>query len=308
MKLEAVRIVLRTGQPGYAPELEVIQKYDINDYKTKLELTRTRLATTITAAIRSYNQIRTISINNANLELRVRERTVELQRANQELESYSYYVAHDLRAPLRHIMGFGGILESSLGARLEGEDRKLLDRIMNAARRMSQLIDDLLEFTRVGRTSLKPIEIKLNEIIADVIHEAQPDIGERNITWRIAALPPAVADKSLLRQVFANLISNAIKYTGGNAETTIEIGATVEAETTTYFVRDNGVGFDMKDADALFKPFSRLHTYAEFEGTGVGLSIVSKIIERHNGTLWAEGRKGEGATFYFSLPARTVPV
>ena len=306
MRLDAVRIVLRTGQPGYAPELEVIQKYDINDYKTKLELTRTRLATTIIAAIRSYSQIRTISINNANLELKVRERTSELQHANQELESYSYCVAHDLRAPLRHIQGFGTILESKLGARLEGEDRKLLDKIMNAAKRMSQLIDDLLEFTRVGRTSLKLGDVDLNAIVADVVHETQPDIGKRAISWKIAALPPVFADKSLLRQVMTNLISNAVKYTGGRDEARIEIGIVQEGSATTFFVRDNGVGFDMKHADRLFKPFSRLHTYAEFEGTGVGLSIVSKIIERHDGTLRVEARKDEGATFYFSLPDRSA--
>ena len=306
MKMDAVRIVLRTGQPGYAPELDVIQKYDINDYKTKLELTRTRLATTITAAIRSYKQIHDIRSLNASLELRVRERTRDLQRANRELESYSYYVAHDLRAPLRHILGFTDILQKTLGARIEGDDQRYLEKICRAATRMSQLIEDLLEFTRIGRASLKKVPLELNDIVAEVVHGLQGDIGARAISWHIGALPGVVADRSLIQQVLTNLISNAVKYSGKIAETRIEIGALprdTAAQDTIFFVRDNGVGFDMKHAGKLFQPFNRLHSYEEFEGTGVGLSIVSTIIERHEGRIWAESKKGEGATFYFSLPA-----
>ena len=306
LRMDAVRIVLRTGQPGYAPELDVIQKYDINDYKTKLELTRTRLATAITAAIRSYNQIRAISVLNSELELRVQERTRELQAVNRQLESYSYCVAHDLRAPLRHIMGFSGILRETLSARLNADDLKLVEKITKAAARMGRLIEDLLEFTRVGRAALKKGPVDLNNLVAEVIRDMQQEIGERPVAWSIATLPSAIADKSLLRQVLANLLSNAVKYTRSNAETRIEVGILppVRPETAfVLFVRDNGVGFDMEHADKLFQPFSRLHAYAEFEGTGVGLSIVHNIIERHGGKTWAEGQKGVGAIFYFTLPA-----
>ncbi len=305
LKLDAVRIVLRTGQPGYAPELDVIQKYDINDYKTKLELTRTRLATTIIAAVRSFEQIRTISDLNASLERRVRERTAELQRVNRELESFSYSVAHDLRAPLRHIMGFNRILQERLGATLSVDNRTTMDRITTATARMGQLIDDLLEFARVGRTVLKKVPIDVNDLVTKIVQDLYPQLGGRSVTWRISALPPVVADRSLLRQVLVNLLSNAIKYTSKTAEAQIEVGVCPQKEPgvdTVFYVRDNGVGFDMQHAGKLFRPFSRLHTQKEFEGTGIGLSIVSSIIQRHGGKAWVEAQPGAGATVFFSLP------
>jgi signal transduction histidine kinase len=306
LKLEAVRIVLRTGQRGPVPELDVIQKYDINDYKNKVELTRIRLATTITAAVRSFQQIRTISDLNASLEQRVRERTAELQRVNRELESFSYSVAHDLRAPLRHIAGFGAYLQKAAEATLTADSVKYLEKIIQSASRMDQIIVDLLEFTRVGRAPLTKTPIDLGDLVKDVVHELRPEPGGRTIAWRIAALPRVRADKSLLRQVMANLISNAIKYTGKNAGAVeIEIGVSPAQDggDPVVYVRDNGDGFEMEYAAKLFQPFSRLHRTSEFEGTGIGLSIVSSIVERHGGKVWAQAQKGHGATFYISLPA-----
>lgn len=305
LKLGAVRIVLRTGQPGYAPELEVIQKYDINDYKTKLELTRTRLATTIIAAIRSFEQIRAISDLNASLELRVSERTAELQRVNRELESFSYSVAHDLRIPLRHILGFSDILRERLVTTRDADSGKIMESITRAAVRMGRLIDDLLEFARVGRVALKKTPVDANDLVTDVVQEMSPQSGDRHIAWRISALPSIVADRSLLRQVLVNLLSNAIKYTGKTAAARIEVGALPCKEPedgAVFFVRDNGAGFDMQHAGKLFEPFNRLHTQMEFEGSGIGLSIVRSIIQRHGGKIWVDAQVGVGATVFFTLP------
>ena len=246
--------------------------------------------------------VRNLRLENARLEREVRERTVALESANHELEAFSYSVSHDLRAPLRHITGFAQILHQSVGASISEEDRHVLERILTSADRMSRLIADLLAFSRTSRAELHRGRVNLQELVESVVAEIQPETAGRNIIWKQGALPEVMADSSLLRQVVSNLLMNAVKYSRPRDPAEIEIGCLPDAKETVIFVRDNGVGFDMSFADRLFGVFQRLHSDQEFEGTGVGLANVRRIIARHGGRTWAESRPGEGATFYFSLP------
>jgi light-regulated signal transduction histidine kinase (bacteriophytochrome) len=237
------------------------------------------------------------------LEQHVRERTIQLEAANKELEAFSYSVSHDLRAPVRHIDGFVELLNKSAGSALSEKDRRYLGLIASSAKQMGQLIDDLLEFSRMNKTEVRRTSVNLNELLEEVIGNLQPEIEGRNIIWKKTPLPQIQADPSLLRQVFNNLILNAVKYTRPRNPAEIEIGCLKEAGgEITIFVRDNGVGFDMKYANKLFGVFQRLHRQDEFEGTGIGLANVRRIIARHGGRTWAEGKIDEGATFYFTLP------
>jgi len=246
--------------------------------------------------------MRRLRLENAALERRIRERTVELESANNELEAFSYSVSHDLRAPLRHIGGFAGMLAESAASTLTETDRRYLNLILGSVAQMSRLIDDLLDFSRMGRAEMRRTEVNLQDLLLRVIEGIQPEVDGRNILWEKGPLPVVQADPSLLRQVFANLLLNAIKYTRTRDPAKIEISCKVEPEETVILVRDNGVGFDMQYADKLFGVFQRLHSKEEFEGTGIGLANVRRIIARHGGRTWAEGKVGEGATFYFSLP------
>jgi hypothetical protein len=246
--------------------------------------------------------VRQLRLENIELNRRIRARTAELESANQELEAFSYSVSHDLRAPLRHIIGFMDLLENADGATYSAEQRSYLDRIKNSARNMGQLIDDLLAFSRTGRTELHRAQVNLGDLLEAVLHDLQPEIVGRNIEWKKAELPSIQGDPSLLRQVFSNLLLNAIKYTRPREVAKIEIGYKNEPEEIVIFVRDNGVGFDMQFAEKLFGVFQRLHQKDQFEGTGIGLANVRRIIARHGGRTWAEGKVDEGASFYFSLP------
>src|SRR5690606_9635010 len=210
-------------------------------------------------------------------------------------------VSHDLRAPLRHIVGFIGLLESHIEDKLDEEARKYLNTISKAARNMRLLIDDLLSFSKMGRAEMMQTDIDLEPLLQEVIRDAQPE-SERKIHWEIAPLPRVKADPSLIRQVLVNLVTNAIKYTRPRELAKIEIGAQGTKDETIIYVRDNGVGFDMKYADKLFGVFQRLHRAEDFEGTGIGLANVRRVISRHNGRTWAESKPDEGSTFYFSLP------
>lgn len=244
----------------------------------------------------------TIIKMNEELEKRVEERTVQLSEANKELESFSYSVSHDLRAPLRHINGFVELLKTKSSDNLDDNGKRYLNIVHESAKQMGQLIDDLLAFSRIGRTSVQKSEVNLNSIIAKIVEQNMEEILKRNIEFYIEELPIVNADSTLIRQVWINLISNAIKYTGKNDMPKIEIGYKKGNNNYNFFVKDNGAGFDMNYYDKLFGVFQRLHSADEFEGTGIGLANVKLIVEKHEGKVWAEGKPNEGAVFYFSLP------
>ncbi|MDB5803926.1 MAG: sensor signal transduction histidine kinase [Betaproteobacteria bacterium] len=236
---------------------------------------------------------------NHSLEERVQARTRELAAANRELESYSYMVAHDLRAPLRAISGFSGMLQESLAQQLDREQRRFLGIIVGNVERMNKLIDGLLQFSRSARGSLSPQPADTRALVDAVILELP---GHERAQFEIGALPALLADPVLLRQILINLIDNALKYSRGQAQPKIEISARLLAGMDVIRIADNGVGFDAAYAHKLFGVFQRLHSLQEFEGAGIGLAIVRKIVERHGGQVWAEGAVGEGARFFFSLP------
>lgn len=241
---------------------------------------------------------------NQDLERRVGERTAQLQEANRELEAFSYSVSHDLRAPLRHILGFVQLLQEDAVGTLSEPNLKHLQTISQAAQRMGTLIDDLLAFSRVGRAEIQKVPVDLNRLLREVLAESAAERKGRQIEWRINALPEVWVDQALMRVVLVNLVSNAVKFTGGRAEAIIEVGSQPGGEgETVVFVRDNGAGFDPRFADKLFGVFQRLHSRNEFEGTGIGLANVQRIIHRHGGRVWAEGLVDGGATFTFSLPS-----
>jgi PAS domain S-box-containing protein len=238
---------------------------------------------------------------NAGLERRVAERTAELEAANQELEAFSYSVSHDLRAPLRAVNGFAGIVLEDFGPELPEAGRAYLERIRNSGQRMGVLIDDLLAFSRLNRQSVNRQPVNSAKIVRDALDELKPQQEGRQIEMRIGELPPCHGDPVLLKQVWVNLLSNAIKYSRDRKPAIVEAGCARENGGNAYFVRDNGVGFDMRYANKLFGVFQRLHRADEFEGTGVGLAIVQRIVQRHGGRVWAEGRLNEGAAFHFTI-------
>ena len=230
------------------------------------------------------------------------ERVEELAAAYAELEAFSYTVSHDLRAPLRQVSGFVALLSRSLADRQNAADAEYIELINGAVNRMGQLINDLLSFSRVGRAEMHRSKVDLRLLVDQVRETLAPALAGRCVSWKIDALPCVEGDPAMLRQVFANLIDNAIKFTRPRANAEIEIGASRERDEFVFWVRDNGVGFDSEHADKLFGVFQRLHTAAEFEGTGIGLASVRRILVRHNGRSWAESTPGKGASIYFSLP------
>ncbi len=222
---------------------------------------------------------------------------------NRELEAFAYSVSHDLRAPLRHINGFLKLLHQRIDGVLDDPGRKYMSTISESTDRMDQLINDLLSFSRMGRNEMTKMKVNLEELVREVIREYEPEIQDRSIKWNIGTLPEVICDRAMLRLVFVNLISNALKFTRARRQAEIEIGSLDDRENeTVIYVRDNGVGFDISYSDRLFIVFQRLHQSNEFEGTGIGLANVRRIIRRHGGRTWAEGVLNEGATFYFSLP------
>jgi signal transduction histidine kinase len=226
----------------------------------------------------------------------------ELERANQDLEAFSYSVSHDLRAPLRAVSGFSAILESEFAAEMPERARMLLSRVTVSARRMEQLIEDLLLFSRTGRQPLAKRRVDIKRLVQDTVDELRQQQADREVDVRVGDLGEAVADPALIRQVLTNLLSNAFKFTRNAAPAVVEVSAEPRAGEVEYAVRDNGAGFDPRYADRLFGVFQRLHHVDEFEGTGVGLSIVQRIVQRHGGRVWAESAPGQGATFRFTLP------
>jgi len=244
---------------------------------------------------------------NETLEQRVAARTSELESANRELEAFTYSVSHDLRAPLRHIMGFVEILENEAAENLSEPHRRHLSTIGGAARRMADLIEDLLAFSRIGRSEMQKAKVDLLTLVMEALDDLQEETKDRIISWKIHDLPVVTVDRSLMRQALVNLLSNAIKFTSTRTRAVIEIGTEAcAANEDTLYIRDNGVGFNPRYAQKIFGVFERLNNAEEFEGTGIGLANVQRIIRRHGGRVWALGKVDAGATFYFTLPRSSV--
>jgi PAS domain S-box-containing protein len=241
---------------------------------------------------------------NEELEERVEERTCQLEQSNKDLESFSYSVSHDLRAPLRAISGFTNIIYETYTDKFDDEGKRLINVILDRTKLLGMMIDDILSFSRLGRKDVVKRTIDMNKLFAESFNEVTGFCKERNIDFKILHLPLAQADAALIKYVITNLLSNAVKFTRYREEANIEVGSFIKDDKVVYYVKDNGAGFDMEYADKLYGVFQRLHSDKEFEGTGVGLAIVSKIILKHGGKVWAEGILNEGATFYFSLPPK----
>jgi PAS domain S-box-containing protein len=239
---------------------------------------------------------------NEDLELRVKYRTADLEASNKELETFSYSVSHDLKAPLRHINGFIGLLLDNRSTELNEEELGFLEKITASASEMERLIDAILSFSRLNQTELRKTLIRSSDMVDHVIRFFEPEMQNRKITFNVGFLPDINGDEELILQVWTNLISNAIKYTGKKPEALIDIGSISTETDTTFFVKDNGAGFNMKYAEKLFGVFQRLHKSRDFEGIGIGLANVNRIVNRHGGRCRAEGQPDQGATFFFSLP------
>jgi len=323
--MERLRQVLKTGEPFEGTE--ILSKWDrygtgtlvegfFNTFYQPVQDEAGRVTAVLTFAVEVTEQVQArrkleglaseLNQLNTQLEHRVHERTAQLQEALKELESFSYSVSHDLRAPLRHITGFAQLLERKAGPKLDDTSKGYLKTIMTSAQQGGTLVDDLLSFSRMGRAELRQTKVALQELVGEVRRELEADAQGRTIEWRIGQLPIVQADPSLLRQVIRNLLGNAMKYTRPRPEALIEVGSREVPGEVEVWVRDNGVGFEMQYVDKLFGVFQRLHTVEEFEGTGIGLANVRRIISRHGGRTWAEGTAGHGATFHFSLP-RAAP-
>jgi GAF domain-containing protein len=245
---------------------------------------------------------------NTQLEQRVLDRTAALEAANRELESFAYSVSHDLRAPLRGINGFGRMLAEDYQESLGEEGRSLLTKMLESAARMDELIADLLQFSRLSRQAINRQPVTISKMVEQIINELNAVTPDRQIEWQVGELPDCMADPSLLRQVLINLLENSVKYTSGRARAVIQVGSQQENGGTVYFVRDNGAGFNMKYAHKLFGVFQRLHSEHQFEGTGIGLATVGRIIARHGGKIWADAEVEKGATFYFTLPTESTGI
>jgi light-regulated signal transduction histidine kinase (bacteriophytochrome) len=255
---------------------------------------KTEEGTLVLSAIRDITERK-------RFERELQEKNTALEAANRELEAFSYSISHDLRAPLRAMGGFARVLERQFAGQLPPEAQQAVQRIRDNATKMGQLIDGLLEFSRLNSSPIRKTKVSPAGIARAVFEELRPEVVHRSMEMDIAELPDCEADAKLLKQVFANLLSNALKYTRGRDPAVIKIGCQKKNPETVYFIQDNGTGFDMQYAGKLFGVFQRLHSADEFDGTGVGLAIVQRIIHRHGGRVWAEAQLDRGATFYFTL-------
>lgn len=293
---------LKQTQQALSDSIEALEER-VRERTADLQLANARLEEELGERLRAEQEIRQL---NAELEDRVRLRTTRLKAANEELESFCYTISHDLRAPLRHINSFARMLLEEHGAELPANEQTLLVRIEKGAQRMAGLIDGSLKLSRVGRQEVLTRTVSLGALAKEVVDELSPDWTGRNIEWKIGSLPTVSGDPNLLHQVFQNLIANALKFSRTRSLAVIEIGEMVENGSHILYVRDNGAGFDMRYADKLFRPFQRLHRAEEFEGTGIGLATVKRIVQRYGGRIWAESKVGEGSTFYFTCPPKHV--
>jgi signal transduction histidine kinase len=300
-------IIVLTGLGDEAMALRLVEE-GAQDYLIKGQADGDLLARSIRCGIGRKRAEAEVRRRNEQLEGRVRQRTAELEAANQELEAFTYSVSHDLRAPLRQVDGFVRLLVEQFRDRLDPTAQHYLRRIQEGAHQMGRLVDDLLNFARVGRQDLHPRLTVLNEVVEDILDDPSLEVAGREIDWRIDRhLPTVECDPGLIRVVLTNLLSNAVKYTRPRKRAVIEIGHALERGEAVLFVRDNGVGFDMRYADKLFGVFQRLHRAEEFEGTGVGLATVQRIVHKHRGRIWVEAELDRGATFYFTLGAAAAP-
>jgi PAS domain S-box-containing protein len=250
----------------------------------------------ITERRRREDEIRGLNYELAN-------RSAELEAKNKELEAFAYSISHDLRAPLRHMSGYAELLQKKASDVLDAKSQRYMLMILESAKRMGDLIDDLLAFSRIGRTETQKTLVNLEQLVKEALSEVRQETDGRNIVWNVGALPNFYGDRSMLRLVFVNLLSNAVKFTRTRPQAEIEIGCDqANKHEVVVFVKDNGVGFDMKYVNKLFGVFQRLHPSQTFEGTGIGLATVQRIVQRHGGKVWAEGQVDQGATFYFSAP------
>jgi len=307
-------LVLMLGS-FFTRRMKVIQKV-VESVKTGDLNARVVLSGTDEAAVlgAGFNQMietlkersRQIISLNTTLEQRVAERTHQLQCTNKELEAFAYSVSHDLRAPLRAIDGFTGFLEEGYAAKLDQEGRRMIEVIRSSCRKMDRLIVDLLSLSRTSQSELHPLQIDMRSLVNAVYSEGVPEEIRKQFKFTLESLPDVWGDPVLLRQAWVNLISNAVKYTMKSPVKEIEIGGFMENDDRVYYIKDSGVGFNPQYAGRLFGAFQRLHKAEDFEGTGIGLAIVQRIIHRHGGRVWAEGQENKGATFSFSIPGRAA--
>jgi len=306
-QIPTLPIIVLTGFGDQSLALNVVQQ-GAQDYLVKGQVDSNLIWRAIRYAMERHRGSRELVLSetrfrrlNESLERRVADRTAALAAANRELETFTYSVSHDLRAPLRQIDGFSRILVEHVGPGLDSKSQHYLRRIQEGTQHMGRLVDDLLNLAQLGRLDVRSRSTSLDAIVNDVLSELRADWGDRIIQWTIGRLPTVECDPGLMKIVFTNLLSNAIKYTRPREVAIIEVGCTVSDGQCTVFVRDNGVGFNMKYADKLFGVFQRLHRADQFEGTGVGLATVQRIIHKHGGEIWAEAEPNRGATFFFTL-------
>lgn len=293
--------VIMTGEGTISTAVEAMQSGAL-DYILK----PFKLSAILPVLERSL-EMRRLRLENAALERRVREHAAELEAANAELDAFTRSASHDLRSPLNAVVGFSGLLMNTLGPELPAQQLTWLVNIEQSAKHMSQLIDDLMRLSRLGRQALSLQAVDLNALVQGVVDELLQHPSQRDLKVHLGDLPVTMADASLLRQVFFNLLSNAFKFTRGVEHAVVDIDCDRRGEECVFFVRDNGSGFDMARADRLFDAFHRLHRAEDFEGSGVGLSIVQRVVHRHGGRVWAEASPGQGASFFFTLGNAGAP-